>query len=114
MRVHPINAALLACSLLGAACTTPPTTSPEAVGEIRAGSGILNGYLPRADLPDSLALVAPPPAAGSPQALADENAFRNTVALRNSPRSPHPPRPLSPPPSDHAAPKPTARTPANG
>ena len=86
MRVHPINAALLACSLLGAACTTPPTTSPEAVGEIRAGSGILNGYLPRADLPDSLALVAPPPAAGSPQALADESAFRGAVAQRNSAR----------------------------
>lgn len=86
MRTRPVTAALLASSLLGAACTTPPTTSPEAVGELRAGSGILNGYLPRADLPDSLALVAPPPAAGSPQALADENAFRATAALRNSPR----------------------------
>jgi acid phosphatase (class A) len=86
MRTHPVTAALLASSLFGAACTTPPTTSPEAVGEFRAGSGILNGYLPRTDLPDSLALVAPPPAAGSPQALADENAFRATTALRNSPR----------------------------
>jgi acid phosphatase (class A) len=86
MQSRPIITALLACSLLGAACTTAPSTSPEAVGEYRAGSGILNGYLPRADLPDSLALVAPPPAAGSPQALADENAFRNTVAQRNSPR----------------------------
>ncbi|MEI6547862.1 MAG: hypothetical protein WCN85_12665, partial [Burkholderiales bacterium] len=62
MRFRPVTATLLACSLLGAACTTPPTTSPEAVGEIRAGTGILNGYLPRTDLPDSLALVAPPQA----------------------------------------------------
>jgi acid phosphatase (class A) len=86
MQFRPVTATLLACSLLGAACTTPPTTSPEVVGELRAGTGILKGYLPSADLPDSLALVAPPPAAGTPQALADENAFRNTVALRNSPR----------------------------
>ncbi len=86
MRFRPVTATLLACSLVGAACTTPPTTSPEAVGEIRAGSGILNGYLPRADLPDSLALVAPPPAAGSPQALADESTAKGVTALRNSPR----------------------------
>ena len=32
MRTHPINAALLACSLLGAACTTAPTSmSPRVV-----------------------------------------------------------------------------------
>ena len=62
MRFRPVTATLLACSLVGAACTTPPTTSPEVVGELRAGTGILKGYLPSADLPDSLALVAPPPA----------------------------------------------------
>lgn len=86
MRSRPFSATLAACSLVGAACTTAPTTSPEAVGELRAGSGILNGYLPRTDLPDSLALVAPPPAAGSPQALADESTFKGATALRNSPR----------------------------
>jgi len=86
MRFRPFSATLAACSLVGAACTTAPTTSPEAVGELRAGSGILNGYLPRTDLPDSLALVAPPPAAGSPQALADESTFKGATALRNSPR----------------------------
>lgn len=86
MQNRPMTITLLACSLLGAACTIPPTTSPEVVGELRAGSGFLNGYLPRADLPDSLALVAPPPAAGTPEALADESTFRNTFAQRNSPR----------------------------
>ena len=86
MRFRPVTATLLACSLVGAACTTPPTTSPEVVGELRAGSGILKGYLPSASLPDSLALVAPPPAAGTPQALADESTAKGVTALRNSPR----------------------------
>lgn len=36
-----------AVAALLAACQTPPPTSPEVVGEFRAGSGYLNGYLDR-------------------------------------------------------------------
>jgi hypothetical protein len=54
----------LAAALL-AGCQTPPPTSPEEVGEYRKGSGYLNGYMNRKQLPDSLALLPPPPAAGT-------------------------------------------------
>jgi len=80
--------ATLAAALLVAACATPPAPplSPEAIGEVRAGSGVLNGYLDRTLLPDSLALLPPPPAEGSPAAAADLDAHRATRALRGSPR----------------------------
>ncbi len=82
-------AASLAVLTLAAGCasTTPPVpTSPEAVGEIRAGSGLLNGYLAREAVPDSLALLPAPPAPGSAAAAADEAAFRQTRALEGSAR----------------------------
>jgi len=69
-----------------AGCQTPPPTSPEAVGEFRKGSGYLNGYLDRKQLPDSLALLPPPPAAGSAQQAADLDTYRSTRALRDTPR----------------------------
>ncbi len=75
-------------AVLLAACAAPtaPTLSPEAVGEVRAGSGVLNGYLDRKLLPDSLALLPPPPADGSPRAAADLETHRATRALRDTPR----------------------------
>jgi acid phosphatase (class A) len=61
-------------------------TTVAAVGESRPGSGYVNGYLPRAELPDSLALLPPPPAAGSTALAADAEAFRALTALRSGPR----------------------------
>ena len=58
----------------------------EAVGEYRAGSGYLNGYLNPKQLPDSLALLPPPPAAGSAQQAADLDTYKRTRALRDTPR----------------------------
>lgn len=75
--------------LLLAACAAPtpaPPTAPDVVGEIRPGSGLLKGYLAREALPDSLALLPAPPAAGSAAAAADEAMFRQTRALQGSPR----------------------------
>ena len=72
-----------------AACQSPPAappTSPEVVGEFRAGSGYLKGYLERQQLPDSLALLAPPPAADSAAQAADLAVYRATRALRGAPR----------------------------
>jgi len=79
---------LSAVVVLGAcaAVPQPPTTRPADIPEIRAGSGILSGYLPRADLPDSLALLPPPPAEGSPAAAADQAVFQASQALRGGPR----------------------------
>ena len=82
---------LTAAMLLSACQTTPvkttePPTSPEVVGEFRKGTGYLNGYLDRKELPDSLALVPPPPAAGSARHSADVQQHQQTLALRNTPR----------------------------
>lgn len=79
-------AALTGLAGLLAGCQTPPPTSPEVVGEFRAGSGYLNGYLNPKQLPDSLALLRPPPAAGSAQQAADLDTYRRTRALRDTPR----------------------------
>jgi len=78
------------------ACQTPPSpspvsnavpsTSPEEVGEYRKGSGYLNGYLLRQQWPDSLALLPPPPAAGSAQEAADIAQHRQSRPLQGSPR----------------------------
>jgi len=82
------TAGVLAAALLASACTTapkPPTTMAE-VGELRAGSGRVNGYLTRADMADSLALVPPPPAEKSARLADDVEAYRALTALRNGPR----------------------------
>ena len=80
-------AALGGAALLAACQTTPPPpTSPEVVGEYRAGSGYVKGYLDRKQLPDSLALLPPPPVAGSEAAAADLAQHRATRALRDGPR----------------------------
>lgn len=51
----------------------PPTTLAE-VGEVRPGVGFPKGFLAPAELPDSLALLPAPPAAGSSAQAADEAA----------------------------------------
>jgi acid phosphatase (class A) len=48
--------------------------------------GLLAGYLPQEALPDSLALLPPPPAAGSAALALDEEVSRNSLALRDTPR----------------------------
>lgn len=65
-------------------CAAPapkPPISAADVPEIRAGSGILIGYLPRSVLPDSLALLPPPPAPNSAAFAADEDAYKAGKAV---------------------------------
>lgn len=69
-----------------AVATEVPPTSTAIIGEVRAGSGVLKGYLDRNELPNSLALLPPPPVAGSPTALDDAARFKATRALVDSPR----------------------------
>jgi acid phosphatase (class A) len=57
---------------------------PEAVPETRPG--ILKGYLSSDVLPDSLALLPPPPAAGSISFALDEEVSRKNLSLRGTPR----------------------------
>jgi acid phosphatase (class A) len=63
--------------------TRAPTSASE-VGEFR--QGILNGYLAPDQLPDSLALLPAPPAAGSPAQVADEAAFHELTKFQGTPR----------------------------
>ncbi len=66
------------CSGLSSADEAPP------VPEIRLG--ILKGYLPQEALPDSAALLPPPPAIGSAAAALDQDVARANLALRDTPR----------------------------
>lgn len=88
MQIHSLSTAL-AAALLAAACTTappPPPTTVAEVGESRPGSGYVKGYLAPEELPDSLALLPPPPAEGSAALAADSEAFRALTALQSGPR----------------------------
>ena len=85
-------AALAACStlLLLGACAGPQHASAPVkaadVGELRPGTGILKGYLPQAELPDSLALLPAPPAAGSAALAEDMATFKALTTLQAGPR----------------------------
>ena len=82
----PLALAGLALLLAGCQTTAVPPTSPEVVGEFRAGSGYLKGYLDPKQLPDSLALLPQPAADGSAEQAADLAVHRATRPLRGSPR----------------------------
>ena len=71
--------------LLTAGCASvEPSGRPVAVEEIMPG--LLQGYLATEEMPDSLTLVLPPPAEGSAAFARDEEASRESFALRGTPR----------------------------
>jgi acid phosphatase (class A) len=81
---------LAALLIAGCATTAPPKvatpvppTTLAAVGEVRPGLGLPKGFLLPAALPDSLALVPPPPASGTAALAADQEAYQ--LALTASP-----------------------------
>jgi acid phosphatase (class A) len=59
-------------------------TGPEPVPEVM--HGILQGYLQQSDYPNSLALLPPPPAEGSPAEAADRAINARILELRKTPR----------------------------
>ena len=76
---------LLAWLLVTVGCARLDEPSrPAAVPEI--APGILQGYLASESLPDSLALIPPPPAEGSAAFARDEEAGRKGLAQRGTPR----------------------------
>jgi acid phosphatase (class A) len=75
----------LTCIALTAGCVQDKSQSkPATVPEIRPG--ILAGYLKPEVLPNGLALVPPPPAAGSAALALDKAVSRRSIALRGAPR----------------------------
>ena len=74
----------LAAALAAGCATVVAPTDPAALPQVRPNYVI--GYLDPAELPDSRALVPPPPAAGSAAFAADEDVYRSTRKLRDSPR----------------------------
>ena len=79
--------AVTGLALLSACQTSPvPPTSPEVIGEFSAARGLLNGYLDRKTLPNSLALLPKPPAQGSADYAADLAAYTSTRSLRGTAR----------------------------
>ncbi|MEX1250963.1 MAG: phosphatase PAP2 family protein [Hyphomonas sp.] len=63
-----------------------PPTDPVLIGELRQGSGYLAGYLAPSDLPDSLALLPPPPQEGTKSVQADLEAHEAGQLLRETAR----------------------------
>ena len=78
-----ILATLALLALTGCAGLQPPT-SAEALATGRPG--YVRGYLAPKDIPNGLAFLPPPPTAGSEAARSDEEAYRRTRALRDTPR----------------------------
>ena len=85
---HPVVlglAGLALMSLLPAGCASPDGPNlPAAVPEI--APGILQGYLASESLPDSLALIPPPPAEGSAAFARDQEASRKGLTQHGTPR----------------------------
>ncbi|WPB57304.1 phosphatase PAP2 family protein [Xylophilus sp. GOD-11R] len=85
---RPRTASVLAAVLLTACAAPQPPLDPAVIGEVWPGYGILKGYLPPAQLPDSLALLPRPPAEGSPGFEDDRASFFALTALQSTPRGP--------------------------
>ena len=77
--------ALLVLAALGAGCASVVApTSPADLPQVRPGYVV--GYLQAGELPDSKSLLPPPPAIGSAALAADEETYRDTRKLRDTPR----------------------------
>ncbi|WP_420991831.1 acid phosphatase [Cupriavidus sp. 30B13] len=86
-RTHalPAIAATVAAAAMAAGCAVRTQDgSAAAVPEIRPG--VLAGYLPAGERPDSLRLVPPPPAPGSAAQAQDDEIARANLPLRGSAR----------------------------
>ena len=80
-RLPPLSLALLATAWLAACTSTPAPVAPAA-----AQADAATGYLAADAIPDSLALVPAPPAAGSAALAQDHAVAAAALAMRDSPR----------------------------
>jgi acid phosphatase (class A) len=86
MKTYPLGigwAFLAFLTLVGCATVSPPT-SPDGLSGGRPGYVI--GYLKPEDLPSGQMFLPPPPVAGSTAFAADEEAYKSTRKLRDTPR----------------------------
>jgi acid phosphatase (class A) len=79
---HPVLIAVIAFAL--GACATNSHVAGPPVRDI--GHGMISGYLAQEALPDSLAILLPPPQPGSPAFTLDEAVAHAAVAVRGTPR----------------------------
>lgn len=80
-------AALAAAALTAWGASRAAQVSPANPGSTEAAIAKMSpGYLPRTALPDSLALLPPPPATGSAAMQRDEEARQSVAPLRGGPR----------------------------
>ncbi len=82
---------MLACAILlnlfsGYTAANAPGSSTPVDLSAYESHGMLPGYLPVKDHPNSLALLPPPPAPGSAAFALDEDVARRTFAARGTPR----------------------------
>lgn len=81
---------IVAVAALAASCATNGDQKPQAkaepkpIPEIRPG--YLAGYMQMGSAPNSLAILPPPPAAGSPAQARDDASAKAAVALNGGPR----------------------------
>ncbi len=74
----------LGAVLLAGCAAVEPVVPPTELPEIRPG--YVAGYLTPEQLPNTVALLPPPPAAGSAALAADEEMYRATRKLKDTPR----------------------------
>jgi acid phosphatase (class A) len=86
MKTYPVRIGwvFLAFLLLAGCAAVSPPTSPDGLSGGRPGYVI--GYLKPAELPSGQAFLSPPPSAGSAALAADEEAYKSTRKLRETPR----------------------------
>jgi acid phosphatase (class A) len=76
---------LLGLGLAMASCA-PARHSQDAGAGMVTNSSFAGGYLTQEIVPDSLALLPPPPVPGSPALALDEEVHKSAAALRDTPR----------------------------
>ena len=76
--------ATLGAALLAGCAAVETIVPPTELPEVRPG--YVAGYLQPNQLPDTVAILPPPPAAGSAAAAADEELYRATRRLKETPR----------------------------
>jgi acid phosphatase (class A) len=92
--LHRLLLVLTCIAIIGGCSTYGSQSKPAAVPEVSPGllaghlptKDLLAGYLPTKALPNSLALLPPPPAVGSVEFALDEDVARRSFALRGTPR----------------------------
>jgi acid phosphatase (class A) len=76
--------AVLGAALLAGCAAVEPLVPPTDLPEVRPG--YVAGYLQADQLPNTVALLPPPPAAGSAALAADEEMYKATRKLKDTPR----------------------------